>query len=525
MTALLVWYLIPIVRLLTCRLPAPPASGIWARVAGVVGRVEWAIAVVRDSVGLAVWVIVGAVHGGQVLGLWRVTVPTPLVVVALVSIVLSLVARRQHTRWRVQLLEYLLQHPAQHPQHFHDCYFRGFSCGAPALPRTNVPLLNAEALVFCRGRAVQRRLWPLLHAAASTFFYSSLVLLAARTPSTRARLREIVDAIMRVWGARLLDLSHMAVRVDGLQHLSDIDGTVIICSNHTSILDFVVTPVALGCARVRRESLHIRFLVAKDHFLDNWFYYRGLRVGLAVEAAGMVFVNRRGTPEQRARAVPAAVRQMLEHHVDVAIYPHGTRTPARTDDAGRRLEPGYFTAGWPKRKRPAGQHLKKGAARLACQAALQSAQCPDGKPVYVVPVGIRGAGVALPKGAMRVQTEGIIDVLIGEPICVQVDADHLDLFTDRLHEEIDLRLRALLDVDEKLLARFRYDVQQTFGDEIANHVVGRLRQWTTARSTCLATLDLIYQHPAPQRAAHLQRLRDILTTHDLSALDSLYRSL
>lgn len=523
--ALLVWYLIPIVRFLTCRLPAPPASGIWARVAGVVGRVEWAIAVVRDSVGLAVWVIVGAVHGGQVLGLWRVAVPPPLVIVALVSIVLSLVARRHHTRWRVQLLEYLLQHPAQHPQHFHDCYFRGFSWCAPVLPGTNVPLLNAETLDFRRGRAVQRRVWPLLHAAASTFFYSSLVLLAARTPSTRDRLREIVDAIMRVWGARLLDLSHVAVRVDGLQHLSDVDGTVIICSNHTSVLDFVVTPVVLGCAHVMRESLHIRFLVAKDHFLDNWFYYRGIRVGQAVEAAGMVFVHRRGTSEQRARAVPAAVRQMLEHHVDVAIYPHGTRTPARVDDAGRRTEPGYFTAGWPKRKRPAGQHLKKGAARLACQAALQSAQRSDGKPVYVVPVGIRGAGVTLPKGAMRVQTEGIIDVLIGEPICVQADVDNLDLFTDRLHEEIDQRLRALLDVDEKLLACFRDDVQQAAGDESANHVVGRLRQWTTARSTCLATLDLIYQHPAPQRALHLQRLRALLTTHDLSALDSFYRSL
>lgn len=518
-------YIIPMLRIFSRWLPTPAVGGAGARVAGWIGRVEWGVAIMRDSVGLVAGILVGTIHGGQVLGLWRWAVSVPLVMVAGLAVMLSLLARWQHRQWRLRLIDSLVQHPAQHPQDFHDGYFQGLSGWRPDLTRVPARIVDAAHLDFRRHGRARQRCWPLLHAAASTVFYSSLVLLAARTAGYRERLQTIVDAIMRVWGARLLALAQVAVQVEGLERLQEINGTVIICSNHTSMLDFVATPVVLGCAHLARAPLHLRFLVARDHFLDNWLYYRVLRIGMAVEAAGMVCVHRHGTPEQRARAVPTAVRQMLHHHVDVAIYPQGTRTPARLDDHGRRTEPGYFTAGWPRRKRPVGQHMKKGAARLAYQAALQAAHAPKAGAVYVVPLGIRGAGVVLPKGARRLQTEGVVTLHIGEPLCVQVEEHNLDLHIGRLHEAIDQQLRILLDIDGKLLARFRYDVQQELGEEAAGQLLARLRQWEEGYQVSLAVLDLLSQLPATTRGERLRHLCDLVACTDHAGLLRLYDAL
>ncbi len=527
MMLLLSWYCIPLLRaLLGWAIRLPPDGG-FGRVAQALGRLEWAIALLRDTVGYVLWWGVLLTYVGGAVHLWSFAVPVQIGMVAALSVMCSRFTRRYHRRWLLQLIEYAARYPHQHPQHFHNCYFQGLSCCPPVLgasPR----LLTLDTLNFRRGGRSRRRLWPLLHATASTFFYSSLVILASRHAPYRSRMREIVDAIMNLWGARLLDLARLEVRVHGIERLHHIDGTVVICANHSSILDFVVMPLAMSLFPTQREPFHSRFLVAKDHFLDNWFYYHGIRIGRGVEAAGMIFVNRHGTPEQRQQAIPDAVRQMREHGVDAAIYPHGTRVPARYDDAGEPIEPGYFTAGWPKRKRPLGQHLKKGAARLACQAAQEAAQ-RDGRPVYVVPIGIRGAGVILPKGKATIMTEGIIELIVGEPLPVVLSAQAVDADlaaqVDQLHTKIDHALRSLLEIEQHLLAEFRIIMEQEHSPSAAAQLVNQLEQWSDGKDTCLAILDLIAQYPSAQQSPFFAQFSHNLMTHNLPVLASLYHQL
>lgn len=152
------------------------------------------------------------------------------------------------------------------------------------------------------------------------------------------------------------------LRVEGRSNLPRTGGAVL-AANHQSFLDI---PLIGGCAVPR----HVAF-VARDSLADwRWLAF-------VMRQSGAVLV-RRGTSDRRA------LRQMADHLVAgdlVAIYPEGTRT------------------------RDGSLQEFKGGALLAARLAK----------VPIVPVGIRGAFEAWPRGVL-VPRPRKIGVRFGAPI-------------------------------------------------------------------------------------------------------------
>jgi 1-acyl-sn-glycerol-3-phosphate acyltransferase len=485
-----VLYSVPFLRLVTQPWAVVWVSHGWSSWIPWLGRGEWLVSLVRDTFGLLL--LVG--WAGRALVLGHATVWSLLIVCFCCA--LSVWSHWDHRRRKIALLSTLRDFPQMHPQFFHDAYFAGWGPWAIRPPITCDRMLTSPLIDFRRGRRARRRIWPVIHAAFSTIFYAALMLLAGRQQLSTPQMRPIADGIITLWGSRLLDLGHLAVQIDGLEHLDAIDGPVIMYCNHTSILDFVVACCALSFGRPQRgEPLHVRFMVAKDHFLDNWLYHRLLVIGRGVKVAGMIMTNRHGTPAQRQQAVPDAVRQMQSLGVDVAIYPQGTRARARYDMQGAIAEPGYYTVGNPHRQTAVGRHLKKGVARLALQAeaAMPSA-------VSLLPIAVRGAGRVLPKGEMTIWSEQTIRFVIGPP-------HHLaDIATDEaVLATIDENLRTLTGIDPYLTQRLRGDMEGVLPTADLERIVQQLDNWDRTDSTPFATLDAIFYLPMAEQPEALKQ--------------------
>lgn len=501
-------YVIPVIRfgLRWChRTPRRPTVMLRC-----IGSIEWGLSSLRDSLGLVAWSVWGL---SLVVAVMSGRLPTGAVIAplcgCLLAIGISLESRRHARKLRTAAIEYVLQHAMAHPQSLHDRYFAGF---APWPVAWTAPecTLTLQTLDFRRGGRPRFRWWPVCRAAASTFFYASLVLHAARTAALRQALRTVVDRLMILWGARLADLAHLAIHVEGIEHLHHIDGIALVCSNHASTLDFVVTPLALAFAPLTdREPLHIRYLVAKDHFLENWWYYRALRIGMAVEAAGMIFTDRKGSPPQRYAALKHAAQQMVMAGVDVAIYPQGTRASVRRDAQGRLVEPGYYAIGSRARLARIGGHCKKGAARLALMAAAALAQSGEQRHVTVIPLAVEGAGGIFPKGALRIRSESVVTVRIGMPRVILPPPFVVEDDVVSLHRWIDQRLRDLTRIDQRLRGQFRCDVAAQHDETTWHAIEGTLRAWEADDPLPYLLLDLFYQlSPRAQR----HRLGSLIAT-------------
>jgi 1-acyl-sn-glycerol-3-phosphate acyltransferase len=157
-------------------------------------------------------------------------------------------------------------------------------------------------------------------------------------------------ATLFYWCLRFLDIVFcriwLRLKVEGLENLPK-EGGALLAANHQSFLDILVVGAA-----VRR---HVTF-VARDTLADSWW------LAIVMRRCGAILI-RRGTSDR------AAIRAMAEHLSAgdfVAIYPEGTRT---RDGRPREFKGGVVMA-----------------ARLGG--------------VRIVPVGIRGAFDAWPRGRM-----------------------------------------------------------------------------------------------------------------------------
>jgi 1-acyl-sn-glycerol-3-phosphate acyltransferase len=167
------------------------------------------------------------------------------------------------------------------------------------------------------------------------------------------------------WCLRFLDFvfckAWLRLKVEGLENLPK-EGGALLAANHQSFLDILVVGAA-----VRR---HVTF-VARDTLADTWWLAHVMR------RCGAILI-RRGTSDR------AAIRAMSEHLSAgdvVAIYPEGTRT---RDGKLREFKGGVVMA-----------------ARLGG--------------VHIVPVGIRGAFDAWPRGR-SIPWPRRVGVRFGRPI-------------------------------------------------------------------------------------------------------------
>lgn len=166
----------------------------------------------------------------------------------------------------------------------------------------------------------------------------------SRTPPAVA-LRDVVQRLA------LRPVLHSGVdpRVEGLEALEGLTGPVVLVANHSSHLDTPLVLCSLPPAWRRRTVV----AAAADYFFDTWW-----------RATGSAVLFGTFPIERRSGRLSSTPGDLLEAGWSIVIYPEGTRSPD----------------GWTRR-------FQLGAAYLAARAG-----------VPVVPIAIRGAFAAMPKG-------------------------------------------------------------------------------------------------------------------------------
>ena len=152
------------------------------------------------------------------------------------------------------------------------------------------------------------------------------------------------------FGMKPLLWSEITPRVHGLDNLAGLDGPVLFVSNHTSHIDATLIMISLPDQWQERTAVG----AAKDYFFDVW--WRQIFTALIY---GAFPIDRTA-----GRRATSTARQLLDEGWSIVVFPEGARSP---DGHQRRF--------------------RHGASRLSLEAN-----------VPVVPIAIRGAYQAMPKG-------------------------------------------------------------------------------------------------------------------------------
>ena len=211
----------------------------------------------------------------------------------------------------------------------------------------------------------------------------------ARTEAATA-VREV---ILR-YGMRPLLGSELSLDVHGLDVLDGVRMPVLFVSNHTSHLDATIIMSTLPPRWQRATAVG----AAKDYFFDVWWrqaFTALVYAGFPIDRAG-------------GGAATATVRSLLEDGWNIVVFPEGARSPE----------------GWMQR-------FRHGAARLSLELG-----------VPIVPIGIRGAYGAMPKGRLWPRSgRPPVSIRYGPPLVPQKGESHQDLSrrmtqaVARLHDE------------------------------------------------------------------------------------------
>jgi 1-acyl-sn-glycerol-3-phosphate acyltransferase len=188
--------------------------------------------------------------------------------------------------------------------------------------------------------------------------------------------------------------SELSLRVHGLEQLDGVEAPVLFFSNHTSHLDATIIMTSLPDAWQAKTAVG----AARDYFFDVW--WRQAFTALVYGA----FPIERGTG---GKGVSKA-RELLDEGWSIVVFPEGTRSPD-----------GHV------------QRFRHGTARLCLEAGVPA-----------VPIGIRGAYQAMPKGRNWPRPgRPVVSVRYGSPIVPEEGETHQAFslrMTDaiaRLHDE------------------------------------------------------------------------------------------
>lgn len=491
-------YAIPLLRLLT--FPVGGGGRFFTRLNRRFGQWEHLVSPARN------WFVDWYLILGATWLAWRgMETATPhFFVAAGVALALAFTGfamRAWRRKAHLCLLSFVQAFPAIHPQEFFDHLLSCAGAIRPCFPAHPFSTIDPARLDFRTGSPSRRGVGvrTLLAGAWSTMWLARLILLMHRR-GDRCTLRAVASSLAVVWGSRIAQLARAAVTVEGREHLISESGPQMYLFTHMSFLDFAFVPLALAARPGAEGQVNYlpAFLLAKDHFRDNFLYYRLLGIGRTAEVLGMIFVERRrGEPAERARLVAhIAASQLVAGEAVLAIFPQGTRAAAYVGARGERLDSGYYTVGSRERIRADGKHLKKGAAHIALDAAREIESRKQRQSVRLIPIAFSGTGIACPKGSMRIMPNIHIRLRVGDPILVDPTPEDDGVALDRLHARIDNALKGIGRVHAELERRFFEDMRGLVDPLKIEEVAIALKPWRGEDYLLHAILDAIYACPA-----------------------------
>jgi len=223
-----------------------------------------------------------------------------------------------------------------------------------------------------------------LYVLARTVIDTLRISVATIVDVRRGRYRrEVGDARLRWWSNRLLDYAGIKRKVSNPHGVAIESGRpMIVMCNHASLYDIPLTFVALEGS--------IRMLTKRELFdIPVW--------GKGMQVAEFIAIDRKN--HERAMRDLALAREKMSTGICLWVAPEGTRS--QDGSLGE---------------------FKKGGFMVALQTAA-----------LIIPVGIRGAHAALPKGTFSLERGHEVEVRIGEPIDA---ADYTVETRDRLMSRV-----------------------------------------------------------------------------------------
>ncbi|MBI2335193.1 MAG: 1-acyl-sn-glycerol-3-phosphate acyltransferase [Deltaproteobacteria bacterium] len=482
----------------------------------ILGRIDNFMGPFRETVLPILLSINVLVYGIGAYGHWHHKFPKAIFV-WLVFLLIAWASRYRRLKVQLELAEFLNQHPNCHPEDFFKIYYAQFAV-LPSPPSTwNYRTITLGNVDFRTGRKPKQTFLPFFISALQTSTLASMAILALTRRDEKTGV-EIFDALSRMWGAIIALNIKAKISTLHANLVPPLEGKTLLVYNHRSYLDFGLSFFALGLLKTKTDRfLRSRFITAKDHFVDNPILYSWLKVGKAIEKAGMIFVDRK--KGKGWEAMLQAAESLVEKEVEIAVYPQGTRANACIDLQGERRDASYYTTFRPDQWQAELGHLKMGTATLILDAAMALASWIPGLPrtrirgqarddaskLNILVVGIEGTGIAGPKGSFRCQTETEINFVLSEPWHYQLPSNvslvkptsstpkleaekNYQTEIKKINFEINARLLKVLNWHEKLIVR----ACEEMGPSIENFL---LQCQASHQSLPFILLDRIFSLP------------------------------
>lgn len=482
-------YIVPSLRLVT--FPISLGHPFFMFFNKRMGQFEHAVSWFRDSV---------VVFYLFLFGLWNISFGIDIWdrkrmlfgAAALALILLAAANRVWKRNARQRLIDFVRHFPTIHPKEFFShllCSSGGFRHRLPKRPYRFVEPTHLD-FRSQNGRSLPKA--NIIAGIWSTVWCAKLSHLALKWRGSEF-LRDFTSAISVIWGTRMAELARFEVIVEDRDKLDELNGFNIYLFNHMSFLDFAMVPLVVNGLP--------RFLVAKDHFLDNPVFHRILGIGRVAQETGMIFVERKEKEATARPVIEEAALKLVRDGIDLAIFPQGTRAIGKIAANGERMDAGYYTVGRPARLKRDGDHIKKGAAHIATCAALILSEEKIDADINLVPIAIKGTSIVAPRGSRRIKPNVTVRLRVGVPIVIKSSEvrgigdnsgqAYMD-FVRRLHERIDHELKSVVGVHMELECRF-FENMRTVAEPLdIEEMAIAMKPWRGDDYLVHAILDCIY---------------------------------
>jgi len=429
--------------------------------------------------------------------------------------------------------EFLRTYPNLHPKIFFHAYYHLFGPFRYKLPKlTEDSMVYPGKTSFKKYSRSKQSIKPMILILWDVAHFAHMTLKTYKNVGAQYT-RDIADIIGSIWGKSILEKMNASLEVFGREKLENLEGKLIIMMNHKSQLDFALGFFALSNIRLAGgRGIRLRFITAKDHFIDNPIVYELMRIGKAMEAVDMIMIDRKKKGTTFLNLQQAA-KDLANKEIDLVIYPQETRAQGNINRSQKRRDAGYYTTVPPQDIQSNLGHLRKGAAYLAVDTLIELAKTSR-EPLNLVFVGLNGTATALSKQSFKVQTETDIRFNIGEVVTLLPDLvtnlskpegaeakndeekKYLDL-VNQLNQTIDEKLVSSLGIHENLRHRFLLDLKGhfRFTTEKIDLVERNLDRFEKESSVSYQILDRIYACKPSEWNPYISELAHLLMDQSL----------